>query len=184
MTDPQHPGWAIWDGVRRRHRASWENAVVVTKEVGLPPPPDYRPLPDDPGQEHLDLLVRHRAEAREEEKVFTYRIATWRKMGTKQVLATHSVVDGGRETILFDVPSHTWIWDPVSASEIAHQADEDPYVLLEPATREQAEELARQKGTTLPTPERLLEMCRNQEGRELGMSATRGDLERRRNQQR
>jgi hypothetical protein len=69
----------------------------------------------------------------------------------------------------------------VSGSETNAQAvfDEDPYVQLQPATREQAEAEARRKGTTLPTPERLLEICRTQEGRELGMSATRADWEQR-----
>ena len=79
------------------------------------------------------------------------------------------------------MPSGRWIWDPVSGSETNAQAvfDEDPYVRLEPATREQAEAAARRKGTTLPTPERLLEICLNQEGRELGMSATGADREKR-----
>ncbi|SCX40140.1 hypothetical protein SAMN03159343_0891 [Klenkia marina] len=183
MTDPNHPGWPLWERTRQKDRAMWERFRVMDQRAGLPTA-SYQELPDDPGPERLDMLVQLEAEQREEEKVFTYRIATWRKLGTKQILASHWVVDGGQETILFDVPSHTWIWDPVSASEIAHQADEDPYVLLEPATREQAEELARLKGTTLPSPERLLEMCRNQEGRELGMSATSEDRARLRNRQR
>ena len=184
MTEPQHPGWAIWEQIRQQHRERWERAVEQCRELGLPAPPPYSPRPEDPGPEHLDRLVQMEAEAIEREKVFDYRIATWRKVGIKQVLATHSKLNGGRETVLFNVPSGTWIYDPVSASETAHQADEDPYVLLEPATREEAEAEARRKGTTLPTPERLLEICRTQEGREMGMSATPSDLERCRNRTR
>lgn len=180
MTDPNHPGWALWEARRREHRARRERLLLRNEKAGLAPPPPYKPLPADPGQEHLDLLVRHEAEDLERAKVFEYAVVTWTKLGTTQILARRNV-RGGWETVLFDVPSGRWIWDPVSGSETNVQAvfDEDPYIQLEPATREEAEAAARRKGTTLPTPERLLEICQNQEGRELGMSATRADRENR-----
>ena len=176
---PDHPGWAIWERVRRENREGVEQAVRDTAAWGLPPPPPYQPLPEDPGREHLDLLVQMEAEEEARARTFLYWAISW-DGGPPSVTAERDATGPQSGAVTFDGwLSGTWIFDPRGLGEVRHQIDTEDHYSMELVSRAEAERIAAMRGLTLPSEERLLEICEQRIGAMFGLSATMEELKER-----
>jgi len=171
IDDPDHPGWALWHQIREEERTSWELFRDMRAETGRPHPP-FEPLPKIPPAGRLDALVMSAVEEYRRAQTFTYWVTKWDGM-YPGVVAERNAQPPHQGAVLYDgFRGGGWIFDPKQLSEIRHQAFQEPHWTLTRVSREEAERVESEQGRTLPSTERLLEICEKRIGVLYGSSAT------------
>ena len=72
-----------------------------------------------------------------------------------------------------------YIFDPRGLGEVRHQINTEDHYSMELVSRAEAERIEATRGLTLPSEERLLEICEQRIGAMFGLSATMEELDER-----